>query len=28
MIPYCESVANGLRTMVGEKPVHHPGGHL
>ena len=28
MIPYGESVANGLRTMVGEKPVHHAGGHL
>jgi membrane protein required for colicin V production len=28
MIPYGESVANGLRTMVGEKPVHHTGGHL
>ena len=28
MIPYGESVANGLRAMVGEKPVHHPGGHL
>ena len=28
MIPYGESVANGLRTLVGEKPVHHPGGRL
>ena len=28
MIPYGESVANGLRTMVGEKPVHHSGTHL
>jgi len=28
MIPYGESVANGLRAMVGEKPVHHAGGHL
>jgi membrane protein required for colicin V production len=28
LIPYGESVANGLRTLVGEKPVHHPGGHL
>ena len=28
LIPYGESVANGLRTMVGEKPVHHTGGHL
>lgn len=28
MIPYGESVANGLRTLVGEKPVHHSGGRL
>src|SRR5262245_58685687 len=28
MIPYGESVANGLRTMVGENPVHHSGGHI
>jgi membrane protein required for colicin V production len=28
LIPYGESVANGLRTLVGEKPVHHSGGRL
>jgi len=28
LIPYGESVANGLRTLVGEKSVHHPGGRL
>ena len=28
MIPYGQSVANGLRTMVGEKPVHRAGTHL
>jgi len=28
LIPYGESVANGLRTLVGEKAVHHPGGQL
>ena len=28
LIPYGESVANGLRSLVGEKAVHHPGGQL
>ena len=28
LIPYGESVANGLRTLVGEPRVRHPGGHL